>query len=218
MTLEEAIRETPIIRDRDKESLFKWLKKDFPAHIEKWLYADSTDAESLYQGDIVLDLPVCFIDEDGDIIGGNSVVSLVSNTCDMQPGRKDFILVSPIISVDEYSKGYEWIGADIENHLADIRNNRIFSYFYLPQKGDFEESFIDFSQMITVHSDYLNNIKAEAPAKCKISLSRNGFYLFLIKLGYHFARMEYTTQKIWSTCPSLLLSKIIQVINRPDSF
>jgi len=193
MTLEEALRETPIIRERDKASLFKCLKEDFPTHIEKWLYTDGiTDAAALYQGDIVLDLPVCFIDEDGDIIGGNSAVSLVSNTCDMQPGRKDYILVSPVIPIEEQRKDYESVGADIENHLANIRNNRIFSYFYLPPKGDFGESFIDFSQMITIHSNYLNNIKTEAPANCKVSLSRNGFYLFLIKLGYHFARMEYT--------------------------
>ena len=193
MTLEDAIRETPIIRGRDKESLFKCLKDDFPRHIEKWLYADSiTDSESLYQGDIVLNLPVCFIDEDGDIIGGSSVVSLISNTCDMQPGRKDFILVSPIILIKEYRKDYESIGADVESRLTTIRNNRIFNYFYLPSKDDFEESFIDFSQAISIHSDYLNNIKTNAPDKCKVSLSRNGFYLFLIKLSYHFARMEYT--------------------------
>lgn len=191
MTLEEALNETPIIKERDKESLLKCLKEDFPDHIEKWLYSESiTNDVSLYQGDILRDIPICFIDEDGDPIEGKSFVSLASNTCDMQPKRQDFILVSPVIPIEEYKRDLESVGADVESKISAIRKNRIFSHFYLPAKDDFDESFIDFSQIISVHSEYLNDVKTNKSEKCKLSLSQNGFYLFLIKLGYHFARME----------------------------
>jgi hypothetical protein len=194
MMLLDAIQKTSLILPEHKEEFLKYLK-NFPDGIQKWLYAENiTDADSLYQGDILINIPTCFIDNDGDTIVGEDVVSLISNTCDMQRDRNDFIIVSPIVFFKEYKESFINTKIGIENTLNDIRKNRIFSYFYLPPKKYFSESFIDFSRMIAISSPYLNKIKASIPEKCLLSLSPYGFYLFLIKLTFHFARMEKPTE------------------------
>lgn len=194
MTLEDAIHQANIILPEHKEAFIKQLKK-FPYGIEKWLYHDSLVVPySLHQGDILLNLPTCFIDEDGDIVEGRDFVALISNTCDMQPGRRDFVIISPIVSFDEYKEHLiVHTKKDVENVLMDIQKNRIFSFFYLPLKGTLPESFIDFSRMVSISSTYVNNIKNSLPEKCLLSLSPYGFYLFLIKLTFHLARMETPT-------------------------
>jgi hypothetical protein len=193
MTLEDAIHQANIILPEHKEEFIKQLKR-FPYGIEKWLYRDSlVIPDSLYQGDILFNLPTCFIDEEGDIIEGEDFVALISNTCDMQPGRRDFVIISPIVPFDEYKEHLIHTKKDVENVLMDIRKNRIFGFFYLPPREMIPESFIDFSRMVSISSTYVNNIKISLPEKCLLSLSPYGFYLFLIKLTFHLARMETPT-------------------------
>ena len=74
--------------------------------------------------------------------------------------------------------------------ISAIRKNEKFFHFYLPEVKGFPERFIDLTNMISISSQYLNMIKKNKAEKCFISLSDNGFYLFLIKLVYHFARLE----------------------------
>ena len=104
MTFEDAIHKASIILPEHKEEFIRYLKK-FPDGIEKWLYSPSLiSSDSLYQGDILINLPTCFIDDDGDTIQGEDFVVLVSNTCDMQLGRKEFVIVSPIVFLDDYKE------------------------------------------------------------------------------------------------------------------
>lgn len=186
MTLEDAIEKAAIILPEHRKELFAYLKK-LPDGIEKWLYrVEIADPQSLYQGDVLLNLPTCFVDEEGDVVKGNDVVAVISNTCDMQPARQDFIIASPIVSLNEL----EGDAVAVENLRAEIRRNKIFRYFYLPPQNDFPESFIDFSKMVSISSPYLNGVKRDSPRQCILSLSQNGFYFFLIKLTFHLARME----------------------------
>ncbi len=190
MTLEDAIQRASIILPEHKKEFFKHLQ-NLPDEIYKWLYFERlADANSLSQGDILMNIPICFIDEEGDTIAGEDYVAMISNICDMQPRRKEFIIVSPIIFFDEYKKELIKAKKGIDNTLNDIRKNRIFSYFYLPSENRIPESFIDFSRMVSVSSIYLNNIKLKKAEQCLLSLSQYGFYLFLIKLTFHLARME----------------------------
>lgn len=193
MTLDDAIHQANIILPEHKECFIKQLKK-FPDGIEKWLYSESIiHSDSLCQGDILHNLPTCLIDEDGETIGAEDCVALISNICDMQPGRKEFVIVSPIVIFDEFKNSSISTGKEVTDLLYDIRKNRIFSYFYLPPKNNLPESFIDFSKMISVSNNYINKIKRNAPERFLLSLSPYGFYLFLIKLTFHLARMEKPT-------------------------
>lgn len=188
MTFEEAIDRSSIILPEHKKE-FAMLLAKFPAGLEKWIYGVRAESNSLFQGDILVEIPVCFIDEDGDTVQGIDPIAMISNTCDMQPDRKEFVIASPIIPITDFEEHLRSIGeTGTDTKLTDIRRNRIFSYFYLPQYEGFPESFIDFSRMVTISSLYINRVFS---GKRTLSLSRYGFYLFLIKLTYHLARMEY---------------------------
>ncbi|MCK5506164.1 MAG: hypothetical protein KAJ10_13450 [Thermodesulfovibrionia bacterium] len=188
MTLEEAIAKAQLILPEHKKEFTALLEK-FPHNIDKWIYDLPSDPESLNQGDILIDMPVCFIDDDGDTVKGTDYVAMVSNACDMQPSRKETVIASPIVILAVRAAFLKDIGGkDIETKLQDIRENKIFSFFYLPARDSFPESYIDFSRMITVNSNFANRVYT---GKRILSLSQYGFYLFLIKLTFHLARMEY---------------------------
>lgn len=191
MTFEEAINQAPNILPGHKKEFLECLR-DFPFGIEKWLYLSSVaDHKSLFQGDIILDLPTSMIDDDGFPVKGMDSVALISNSCDMQLDRHNSIIVSPIIELNEYKACLEKIApGKAESKISAIRKNEKFCHFYLPEVKGFPESFIDLTNMISISSQYLNMVKKNKAEKCFISLSDNGFYLFLIKLVYHFARLE----------------------------
>ncbi|KAF0143830.1 MAG: hypothetical protein Q7T83_01160 [Thermodesulfovibrionales bacterium] len=196
MALEDAINRSSVILPEHKPELLRCLKT-FPVNLEKWLYGVGiADASTLFQGDIILDIPVCFIDDSGETLLGKDAVALISHTCDMQLNRHDFIVVSPIVSFDEYKflNNYEENKERIDDLLTAIRKNDIFRYFYLPAQKGLPESFIDFSRMVTISNAFLNSIKAIKAKNCILSLSQIGSYLFLIKLTYHLARMERPSQ------------------------
>jgi len=196
MTLGEAILQSNIILPGHKDDFIKCLK-DFPFGLEKWLYRKIADSDSQsYQGDILHNFPICFIDEDGDAAGEERHIALISNSCDMVAGRKPFIIVSPIMTVEEYTESQAGVKPEkIENTVKDLKNNQIFAYFYLPKAGSLPESFIDLSKMYSIDSRYLIRERKRSTNKYIISLSDKGSYLFLIKLTYHFARLEKSIKK-----------------------
>lgn len=187
MDLHDLIEASPNILPGHKKELYTCLKS-FPDGIEKWIYSSHVNEESLYQGDILIDIPVCFVGDDGSTYSGCDPVAMISNSCDMQSGRNETVVASRIISLLDYEKNLQETGAiDIPQQLRNIQLNKVFSYFYLPPANGFQEGFIDFSAMVTIRSDYINRKYTE---KRILSLSQNGFYLLLIKLTFHFARME----------------------------
>jgi hypothetical protein len=189
MELKELIEESPCILPGHKKEFFAYLRNDFPWGIEKWLYGTPEDMGSLYQGDILVDVPVCRIDEDGDVVKATDRVAMISNTCDLQPARKETVIASLIFTFADHEKFLRQNEErDVDRTLRNIRENNVFSYFYLPQSDDFPESFIDFSTMVTIDSYYMNSTY---PEKRVLSLSPHGRYLLLIKLTFHLARVEY---------------------------
>lgn len=189
MTLEEAINKASIILPQHKEDLISCLEH-YPFRLAEWLYQrEIVDPEALFQGDIVHDIPVCFIDEEGDAVKGIHTVSLISNTCDMELGREESIVVAPIVSFAELMESMPDKKSAI-GLITSIKVNEIFSYFYLPRMGSLPEGYIDFSKMVSVNSDYLNKKKGDFPDKCVLSFSQKGYYLFLIKFTFFIARME----------------------------
>jgi len=194
MSLDEAIQRLKKILPEHLDEFQKVLEK-LPNGIEQWLYSPKIkDLINLYQGDIVRDIATCYINKDGKTVYGSDTVALISNSCDMVPGRRDFIIVSPIISVENYIENAKKLKINPDDTIYQVRKNQILRYFYLPPKGNLEESFIDFSRMVTISSSYLNNIKNENPENFIVSLSSHGHYFFLLKLNYHLSRTEDITE------------------------
>ncbi|KJU86847.1 hypothetical protein MBAV_000961 [Candidatus Magnetobacterium bavaricum] len=184
MTLDDAIQRAQFIRPEHKGKLRECLEKLHPDCISKWLYGTHREYDTLYQGDILKEIPVCFIDEDGDVISGTDYVAMISNTCDMQPNRKETIIVSPIVTLADYKEDLiENKVKNVDSKLEDIKKNKIISKFYLPHNGIFPESFVDFSSMVTVNSIFVNRVYRD---KELLSLISIWFLFFPYKAHFPF--------------------------------
>ena len=160
--------------------------KQFPAGYEKWIYATSLPSET-YQGDVFTQVPLVSIDDTGDVVRAEVSGMVVSNTCDAQPHRGDFILVAPVIDLQDYRENSDLKGEDLENHLRTLTENKISQLMFLPEGQGIRGCFVDFANVCSVSLRYFHSDRGQ---KRRVSLSQCGHYFLLIKLTYHFSRPE----------------------------
>lgn len=174
------------------KELFEGLK-DFPENIDSRLYTTYLNDEIIYQGDglrnmLAVNLP------DVNLKSVNGMV--LSNTCDIEQSNKrpfpSQIIYSPIINLERYKAGLlSTIGSEerVNNHILEIRKQKITQIFFLPSFGDtLDESIIFLDRIFNISNDYIDR-----PTLGKIrifSLSDYGNYLFLLKLSIHFTRIQ----------------------------
>ncbi len=174
------------------QSLSEDLKR-IPEGYEKWLYGPA-DAE-IYQADVLQDVRTYRMADDGGILYRDGLAVIVSHTCDAQPRRHGSILIAPVFSLKERLQGTSLTGEALSNHLTDLRRNRLYSEMYLPEQDKIPESFVDFSLITPVSSQFFHSAKFDAAGRRVASLSQKGHYFFLMKLAYHFCRAEPTDAK-----------------------
>jgi hypothetical protein len=102
------------------------------------------------------------------------------------------MVYAPIINLNKYTKMIEdskTMNADaLRGHIDDIQHQRITQIFYLPQYGDFEESFVFLDRVISVDNESYD--RATLKNHRRFSLSQYGLYLFLYKISIHFTRFQ----------------------------
>lgn len=195
MELEENIKlYLPQYLSEDKlTSLKKELKnfgnrRDSGKYFTTFLKSDS----NLFQGDCVKaqvwNLP--------DIESREENVILLSNTCDMDISNQRLnqcrVMYAPIFNLEKYlqklkNKNFE--KNKIDNHIKDIKNQLVSQILYLPTKSILGyDSFVLFDRTISI--PLTSEIVANCTKTRKVSLSNYGFYLFLLKLSYHFTRIQ----------------------------
>lgn len=195
MELEENIKlYLPQYLSEDKLiSLKKELKnfgnrRDSGKYFTTFLKSDS----NLFQGDCVKaqvwNLP--------DIESREENVILLSNTCDMDISNQRLnqcrVMYAPIFNLEKYrqkllEKKFE--KNKIDNHIKDIKNQLVSQILYLPTKSILGyDSFVLFDRTISI--PLTSEIVANCTKTRKVSLSNYGFYLFLLKLSYHFTRIQ----------------------------
>lgn len=147
---------------------------------------------NLFQGDCVKaqvwNLP--------DIESREENVILLSNTCDMDISNPRLnqcrVMYAPIFNLEKYrqkliEKKFE--KNKIDNHIKDIKNQLVSQILYLPTKSILKyDSFVLFDRTISI--PLTSEIVANCTKTRKFSLSNYGFYLFLLKLSYHFTRIQ----------------------------
>lgn len=178
-----------------EQTLFEELRQ-FPTNIDAGrVYSRTIQMEEqLYQGDgidgaLVTNLPSAEIRP--------SNVVLLSNTCDMAvENRRLFpsrICYSPIFNLEKYRnkliESNVTTSSRVEQHVNDIRYQKITQIFFLPRGGDLaEDGFIFFDRL---NSSALTTEDVDRLSRQKLfSLSNYGLYLFLFKLSIHFTRMN----------------------------
>lgn len=123
-------------------------------------------------------------------------VILLSNTCDMDIENKRLnpcrIMYAPILNLDKYISTLEKNGVSLErinNHVTDIKNQTISQILYLPTAIIYgHDSIVMFDRTISMPIS-ADNIKKMIGSRF-FTLSNYGFYLLLLKLSYHFTRVQ----------------------------
>jgi hypothetical protein len=132
-----------------------------------------------------------------DFSSGFIPAVLVSSTCDIsnnsQSINKKEALFAPLISVSEYcidlkNEGYS--EDQISSFVNSLHNQEFSNIFYMPKNEKNNQDYLVFFDKISwfptdkliIHNSSIEELRF-------ISLSNYGFYLFLLKLSYHFCRV-----------------------------
>lgn len=151
------------------------------------------DEPHLFQGDgvksIMINIPDTTVQCDRHVL-------LLSNTCDMDLNNVRLnpcrIMYAPILNIEKYITMLERNGEPrerIDNHIKDIKNQIISQILFLPTSvfGG-ADSIVLFDRAISVPltKDAVDGMLSSRT----FSLSNYGFYLLLLKLSYHFTRIQ----------------------------
>lgn len=195
--LDTLIDSSQFIDEKFKIKCKEYLKQ-VPTSIDSWVYSSSL-SDFPYQGDIADKLDIVYHETDGQTLNIGLLEDwrcmLLSHTCDMDftnKSREKFVSVAPIFNFKEFSDnqltGYsktQW-----ESFIESVKANRITDILYLPGYGEIDDFVVLLDRIYSIDSKVLD-IRVKKGTTTKIlSLSQVGYYFFLIKLTYHFARYE----------------------------
>ena len=181
------------LSEESYEQLIAQLR-DFPENIDKRFYTTSLEPTIIYQGDGLRDMPIVNV-EDLSLGVKSRPCMIFSNTCDMDLANKRLfpstILYAPILQLSRYTemlKSYGTSDEKIQDHIAQIRAQKVSSVFYLPSVGDLGESIVYLDRILHVSQKYVD--RQTLPSRRVFSLSNYGFYLFVFKLSVHLTRIR----------------------------
>ena len=171
----------------DLESFRSDLRK-YPLGFPEWFYG--TPLAEIYQGDVIANARTILLEEDAKSAYRDGAVVVISNTCDAQPDRDGFLLLAPLYTVNERVEGTGLKDQALADHIHSLRRNEITSLMFYPAKEKLEDSWVDFSKVCPVSSDYFYSKILKAKENRLASLSQKGHYFFLMKLACHFCRAD----------------------------
>ena len=146
----------------------------------KFFFYNEYKIDNLLQGDIIG--PIQFHEYDDDKQKKLKVDAIIlSNTCDLM--RKKRILLAPAIPFLE-SKFSD------KNFINILKKNIIFEKFYLPQHNNNTPYVIDFSRIFNLSREEINKKINSKEILRKLSLSKEGYYFFGLKLTVYLLRPE----------------------------
>ena len=190
----------------DAKLLTEYILESFPESKSAAKVYSLTSQEYFCQGDLVQDIPFAKWDIDSQqFITLYSDFCIISNTCDIFADNKRWlepnIMLASIIPLKEYETRLGNSGIEvgrIQNHLIDLKGNRITNIFYLPERKSgssiiFEESIVVFDITTNFPVSTLNKYSMsslENGGDRIASLSNYGFFTLIFKLSVHFCRLR----------------------------
>jgi hypothetical protein len=121
-------------------------------------------------------------------------VMVLSNTCDVAAENKRLLgprlIYCPIISLLKYEGIVRETGnIPPEQHIEDIRRQRVTSRFYLPKNGALGEEAI--ALLDRINNCDLQKLNVDELMNTRLfTLSDYGFYMFIFKLSIHLTRIR----------------------------
>src|ERR1051325_870649 len=138
MNLEQAAGQSGVIPPDKVASLLASLKK-VPDY--SWVLSSPHPSEERLQGDLLSEFPVAVVDGEGNPRCGKFAVLVLNNTCDLQPGRSQFVTLAPAMDFARFSETY--IAQEGEegarSYLHSVRANKIYEILWLPSFASFKE-------------------------------------------------------------------------------
>ncbi len=123
---------------------------------------------------------------------------ILSNSCDISDDnprdRSTFVTYAPLVPLKAFEKTLidQNVGqSEIESKINDIKSQRTTQFFYLPASGTSPERIALLDQVESTPISVLKNRKTVVIDR----LSQIGWYLFLFKLTFHFARTHENVER-----------------------
>ena len=135
--------------------------------------------DGICQGDIIENVSLIRVGEDGEITQAVRTVIVLSNSCDIE--NDDYIVVAPFFSFTEVNFN--------KSRIEEMKLNKFYGKLYFPDVSE-EPMFADFSFAQSLPKRYFQESLKNNTMKILHSLNLVGYYLFLCKLTIHFMRPE----------------------------
>lgn len=188
------------LSERSYSQLFELIKQ-FPLNqtYKNFYTLYLIDKQDFFQGDGIKSLP--FYNFQNNAVKKHKSI-IISNSCDICSDNKrqysTNLLYAPIVELDSYIeilKQENIIDIKINNHISDIKEQRISSIFYLPElNSEIKESIVYLDQICNIPLKFLLDLSLNETRY--FSLSNYGFYIFLLKLSIHFTRIMENIDRV----------------------
>jgi hypothetical protein len=164
----------------------------FPDNLDSRFYTTFLKNElTVFQGDGIEDLEISNLPST-DFLNAKCLVT--SNTCDVDPENKRLfesrLTYCPIVDLEKYITNLQSQEIDsekIENHLRDIKAQKITQILYLPSNSNTKESIVFLDRINNSPTNVIT--KGNLKKRRIFTLSNYGFYLLLLKLSISFTRI-----------------------------
>ena len=193
MNIKESIKHflPKYLYEIDQKKLLKEIV-DFPDNLDSRFYTNLLKNELIiFQGDGITGLKISNLPSRKFL---NAKCLITSNTCDIDPDNKRLfesrLTYCPIIDLDKYISNLTAQKIDatkIDNHLKDLKSQKITQILYLPKNSKLKESlvFLDRTNNCPINVITKKNIKTSR----LFTLSNYGFYMLLLKISISFTRI-----------------------------
>ena len=164
-----------------------------PYNMDARIYIAATElTDKILQGDGIDRVPVINLPDNAI---REAAAMVVSNSCDNDPSNARLfasrLSYCPILRLNKYKERLLEEGREpraVEDHISDIRKQKIAQIFYLPVgSGMDEERFIFFNNLISCDADHI--YRSYGNNNRLFRLSDYGIYIFIFKLSVYFTRI-----------------------------
>jgi hypothetical protein len=179
---------------KDAYTKGKWNGKNY-SHF----YTSSADNYFL-QGDLIREIRYPDWNREGNVFERTYTDALIlSNTCDLDLNnvRKEHkqVVLAPIIEMDQYMEEIT-DEQELERMKKSVKSQTISNILYLPPNLVGGKDYIcHLDKAFWFPTEELNSYLPEIAQNRIASLDYFGYYLFLVKLSYHFCRLPEEKQR-----------------------
>ena len=198
--IDELVDSSPYVDDQAKEQCKEYFKQ-IPTDLDlgDWFFSSSIP-QCVYQGDIVDKFDLVYQEVVDDQVNFRVLEDipciLLSNTCNMdlkEKTREKFVSAAPVFSYKEFSEtklSDKYTKDEWQAFLRSVKGNQITDILYIPGKNGLDDSVIFLDRISSFDPNILQIKLKKGHTQRILSLSQIGWYYFLIKLTYHFARYD----------------------------